>query len=94
MELSEEILNQIQEYASYFLTWQQIAVLVSIPEKDFKEEMENNKSEVYRRYTKGKTLSTLEINKNLVRLAKIGSPQAEILVKDDINKQQLAENDL
>lgn len=94
MELPEETLIKIQEYASYFLPWQQIAVLTDIPERDFKEEMMNFDSEVYKRYTKGKTLSTLDINKNLVRLAKLGSPQAEALVKDDINKQLLAENDL
>jgi hypothetical protein len=94
MELSQEQLAKIEEYASYFLAWQQIAVLLDIPEREFKTEMENCNSLVYRSYLKGKTSSQLEINKNLVRLAKLGSPQAELLIKDDINKQQLAENDL
>jgi hypothetical protein len=92
--ITSEQLDNIEEFASNFMTWRQIAILVDIPDNELKEKLLDKNSQIYIRYTKGKTKSILEINKRLVKLAKLGSPQAELLVKDDINKQLSAENDL
>jgi hypothetical protein len=92
--LSEEQLNQVEEFASNFMSWQQIAILLEFDEEGFRELMLDHSSAVYRRYLKGKTLSAYAISKSIVKLAKLGSPQAEILVRDDINRQANAENEL
>jgi hypothetical protein len=94
MNLSDEQLQKVEEYASCFLPWQQIAILLELNESEFKEELINKGSPIYKHYFKGKTVSAFEINKNMVRLAKLGSPQAELLIKDEINKQLNAEMDL
>ena len=94
MNLTDEQLNNIEEYASCFMTWQQIAVLIDVPESDFKEEISNRLSDSFKRYVKGQTRSHYEINKSITRLAKMGSPQAEMLVRSDILRQSNAESDL
>lgn len=94
MNLTDEQLDKIEEYASCFMTWQQIAVMIEVPEPDFKEEMSDRLSAAFKRYLKGQTKSHYEINKSITRLAKMGSPQAEMLVRSDILRQSNAENDL
>jgi len=94
MILSEEQLILISDYASNFMNWKQIAVLMDIDEEDFREQMLDKSSSVFKTYTKGKTKSTYDLNKKLVSLAKLGSPQAELLVRSDIERQLNEENEL
>lgn len=94
MMLTEDQLNLIEEYASNFLTWKQIAVLLHVDEDEFREMLADLNSPARKRYNLGKTKSAYEISKSLVRLAKLGSPQAELLVKTDITRQEDAEDDL
>lgn len=94
MNPTPEQLNFIEEYASCFMTWKQIAVLLDINPSEFRNLISDHNSEAYKRYTKGKTKSIFEINKGLVRLAKLGSPQAETLIRTDIIRQEEAEDEL
>lgn len=94
MNITPEKLDLIEEYASCFMTWKQIAVLLDFRQNEFREMISDQSSDVYLRYTKGKTKSIFEINKGLVRLAKLGSPQAESLIKTDIIRQEDAEDEL
>jgi predicted transcriptional regulator of viral defense system len=94
MNLTDEQLALIEDYASNFMTWREIAVLLEIDQQELRELLSDLKSPAYLRYKKGKTKSVYEINKYLVKLAKLGSPQAGILVKNDINRQEDAEDDL
>lgn len=94
MKITSEQLDKIEEYASCFMTWKQIAVLLDISQNEFMEMISDRSSDVYLRYTKGKTQSIFEINKGLVRLAKLGSPQAESLIKTEITRQEDAEDEL
>jgi hypothetical protein len=94
MNFSEDQLALIEDYAACFMTWQQIAILLDVDEHKFKDELGDRNSPAWKRYSKGKTRTAYEINKNLVRLAKLGSPQADILVKTDMNRQEDAEDEL
>jgi len=94
MILDSEQLDLIEDYSSNFMSWKQIAVLLDLNEEEFRDELLDRSSGAYKRYTKGKTLTTYAIAKSIVKLAKLGSPQAEILVREDINRQSEAENDL
>jgi len=58
----------------------------------FRKTARNCKSEIYKAYMKGRTQVKLEIRKNVIYLAKIGSPQAEILADKYIVDQKIAEN--
>jgi hypothetical protein len=92
--LTDEQLSLLEEYASNFMTWKQIVVLLQVDEEEFRDVISDRNSAERKRYDLGKTKSAYEISKSLVRLAKLGSPQAELLVKTDITRQEDAEDDL
>lgn len=94
MKLTEKQLLQIEEYASSFMTWTEIAILMGLNTNELKEELGDKKSPAYLSYQKGKLQSKHEINMKLTKLAKLGSPQAEILIRDEIKSQKIAESDL
>lgn len=85
--MDDELLLKIEEYAGYFLTFKEIASLTGI-EADVFNDAESSE---YKAYFKGKTLAKLEIRKNIVKLAKHGSPQAEQLTDKYISDQELSE---
>lgn len=76
------------------MTWQQIAVLMDVEEEEFRDMLNDRLSPASRAYRKGQTLSTFEISKSITRLAKLGSPQAQMIIRDDISRQSIAENEL
>ena len=84
-----EHLKLIEEYAGYFLSFHEIASITDINRDVFYDK----ESEEYKAYYRGKTLAKLEIRKNIIKLAKHGSPQAEQLADKYINDQQLSELD-
>jgi hypothetical protein len=85
--MNNDILLKIEEYAGYFLSFKEIASLVDIDADIFTD----TDSDEYKAYFKGKTLAKLEIRKNIVKLAKHGSPQAEQLADKYISDQELSE---
>lgn len=94
MNLSTEQIELIREYSSVFMTWQDIAILLQVDSIELRDELSDPGTEAHKAYHLGKTISNYEISKNLVKLAKLGSPQAEILVRENINRQENAENEL
>lgn len=88
---SDEQINQIQEYASLFLTIDEIAILLDVDICEFKKVVLSKKHPVYKAYNKGKLLTKIELRKNVIKMAKHGSPQAELLTEDYIKKQRLKE---
>lgn len=72
----EELIYEIKEYASNLMTIEDIAVLCGIDEDKFREQLSDKKSRVSIAYRKGKALTTLEIHKQEINLAKLASPVA------------------
>lgn len=91
MDVSEDILKLIEEYAGLFLTCEEIAALIDIEISEFTSEIYAKKGAVYRAYLRGKTFSKMEIRKNVVKMAKYGSPQAEAQAEKFIIEQELSE---
>lgn len=83
------MIEQIQEYAGYFLSCKEIAALLDIDPDVFRD----TDSPEYKAYYKGKTEAKLQIRKNIVKLAKHGSPQAEQLAEKYMSDQELSELD-
>lgn len=94
MELTDEQLALVEEYASAFLTFREIAVLIGVNVYQFCELMNDKDSPAFYRYFVGKTRAKYEIRKNIVDMAKKGSPQAEDLSQALIHDSEFDELDM
>lgn len=81
LELSTDQLAQVREYAGLFLSYEEIALLIDVNYDEFVRAVRNRKSDVYRAYLLGRTESKVDIRRNVINLAKKGSPQAEELAE-------------
>lgn len=79
MTLTDEQLSTVEEYAGVFLKPSEIAILLNLDESKFRFWCSQKDHPAYLAYQKGFLKSKLEIRKNVVKLAKLGSPQAEEL---------------
>ena len=75
-EYSEEILTQIEQYASIYLPISDMAVILDIPAEKLREDISNKKSEVSKRYFRGKATSKVKLHNQEMLLAYVGSPLA------------------
>jgi hypothetical protein len=91
MNISEDQLKQIFEYAGLFLSPEEIAVLIDVEVQPFITAVKSKKGEIYLQYMKGKTESKRAIRENVIKMAKHGSPQAEDLAEKYITEQKIAE---
>lgn len=80
MNFTDEQLAEIELMGSCFFTYKDIAVLLEVDPKELKEILEDQNSEVYKSYEKGRLKSELEVRKSVVDLAKRGSSQAQEMV--------------
>lgn len=94
MELTDEQLGLVEEYAAAFLTFREIAVLLGVNVYAFLELMKDKDSPVYYRFFLGKTKAKFEIRKNIVDMAKKGSPQAEELTLSLMHDAEFEELDI
>lgn len=85
------LLDQVEEYASLFFTVDEIALLIDRDPVDLRREIRHGKSELARRYQKGKLSTLLEMRRIMVQFAKKGSPQAEIILKEYHQKMEGSE---
>ena len=85
------LLDQVEEYASLFFTVDEIAVLIDRDPVDLRREIRHGKSELAKRYHKGKLSTMLEMRRIMVQFAKKGSPQAELILKEYYRKMEGSE---
>jgi len=93
MKINQEQLDLIEEYASNFLSFEEISIFLDIDYDIFLKLVKNKKNSVYEAYFRGKTKTKLEIRRNIVKMAKHGSPQAEQFVEKFIVEQEISERD-
>ena len=91
MNLTEQQLEEIKELSALLLEPEEIAVLMNIDIVSFFYEIESRKGKAYQAYFTGKTETKKTILENVIKMARHGSPQAEELTKEFMNKQKLAE---
>jgi len=93
MTLNQDELDKIQEYAGLFLKPEDIAVLLEKPEAHFKAECLIPGSEINKAYRKGQVEAKLKLHRPVIKMAELGSPQAELLADKYISEQLMAELD-
>lgn len=80
--------RQVEEYAGLFFTIDEICILCDLDPVQFRREIRAARTRLAKAYLNGKINSMLEIRRLTVEFAKKGSPQAEILVKEYIEKME------
>lgn len=93
MNFTDDELKKIEEYASLFLTYEEIAILLEKDYGQFLSVIKSKSSNAYQYYMKGKVKTKLELRKKIVKMALHGSPQAEMLVNQFIEDQEISETD-
>ena len=73
---SEEILTQIEQYASIYLKISDMAVILDISAEQLREDIADRSTEVSKRYHKGKAASKVKLLHQEMQLAYVGSPLA------------------
>ena len=76
LELTEEILTQIEQYASIYLKISDMAVILDIPAEQLRSAIADRTTEVSKRYHRGKATSKIKLLHQEMQLAYIGSPLA------------------
>lgn len=76
IDYTEEILSQVEQYASIYLKISDMAVLFDIPTEQLREDIADRSTEVSKRYHKGKAASKVKLLHQEMQLAYVGSPLA------------------
>ena len=84
----ETTLQQIEEYASLFFTIREISLLLDLDPDLLRREIRHGRSDIALAYQRGKLKNLVAIRKMTVEFAKKGSPQAEMLVKEYVEKME------
>jgi hypothetical protein len=93
MGLTEEQLTLLQEYAAALITPAEIAILLDISPSDRKSFSVRCRihegTQEYEAFHRGRLTTKLELRKNIIKLAKAGSPAAEPLAERFLQEQNL-----
>ena len=96
MILTEEQLERIREMGALFLSPHEVACLIGVEGSDRETFLEQfypeSDAPAYRAWKLGYTQSKYEIRKKVVSLAKMGSPQAEMLAEKYIEELEIDRN--
>lgn len=76
MEYSEDIVEQVEKYASIYLPISDIAAIIEVPPDVLREDIADKASPVSRAYMRGKAASKVKLRTQEMKLAMIGSPLA------------------
>lgn len=88
---SEEQIQKIGEYASLLMTITDIAVLIDIDEDFLRNDIAIKSSEVSKVYRLNKAQTILELHRQEIELAKLGSPISVEITNNYIINQQANE---
>lgn len=88
MQYSAEQLENIKELSSQLMRPEHIALLLEIDFEEFKRKIKHKGSEAYKAYETGKAETILELRKQEIKLAKLGSPLAVDMVHRFIVDQE------
>ena len=76
IEYSEDVLGQIEQYASIYLKISDMAVILDVPAEQLREDIADRTTEVSKRYHRGKAASKVKLLHQEMQLAYVGSPLA------------------
>ncbi len=96
MNLTEEQLERIREMGALFLSPREVACLLGFEGQEWVDFMDNliynTNHPAHKAWMLGRTESKYEIRKKVIALAKMGSPQAEMLAEKYIEEQEIDQN--
>ena len=92
MEYNSNQLEKVQEYAGLLMNVSDISVLIGVNEDMFREDIGNKNTAVSIAYRKGQIETVLELRKQEIEMAKLGSPLAVELIQKYIIDQKMSEN--
>lgn len=81
LQIDKEQLDEIEEYASTFLTPREIAILMGLHVSSFLQLLDHEYHPVSIRYKMGKVKAKYKLRKKTIDLAEMGSPQAQIMAE-------------
>lgn len=81
MHYSPEQLEKIKELASQLMRPDHIALLIGADPEELKRKIKHKGSDVYNAYETGKAETILELRKQEIKLALLGSPLAVDMVR-------------
>ena len=76
LEYSNEVLEQVEQYASIYLKISDMAVILDVPAELLREDIADRSTEVSRRYHRGKAASKVKLLHQEMQLAYVSSPLA------------------
>lgn len=76
MDYNAEQLETVEKLSSVFMKISDIALIIEVDEHALRADINNESSEVSRRYRRGKASSKLKILEQEMSLAQVGSPLA------------------
>lgn len=94
MELTQEQLKQVEEFAAYFFSTEEIAVIMELNQTWCRLMMLKDKSDFKDAYTRGQLRSEAEFRKSVFEMAKKGSAPAQILADKIMEKSRLRNIDV
>ena len=92
MEYNSIQLEKVQEYASLLMNVSDISVLIGVNEDSFREDINNKNTAISIAFRKGQIETVLELRKQEIDMAKLGSPMAVELIQKYIIDQKMSEN--
>lgn len=88
MQYSTEQLEKIKELSSQLMRPEHIALLLEIDYEEFRRKIKHKGSDAYKAYERGKAETILELRREELKLAKLGSPLAVDMVHRFIVDQE------
>lgn len=76
IDYTPQQLEQVEKLASIYMKITDIALVIEVDPDELRADISNEKSEVSRRYRRGKANSKAELLAQEMQLAKVGSPLA------------------
>jgi len=76
MDYQPDQLDHVERLASIYMKISDIALIIEVDPSVLRADIADEQTEVSRRYRRGKALSKVELHKQEMQLAKVGSPLA------------------
>lgn len=91
MEITPSVLEEIEKLAGLFLSPKAIAIIIQMDYDDFVDALDDESTEIHKRYYKGSYEAEATLRQSIIKLANQGSSPAQEMVRKYVEKQRNAE---
>lgn len=93
MQLTDEQIKTIEDYAAAFMAPEEIAVVIGVPVKELAAILSNKRHPAAIAYAKAKAMKKFELRQKVLQMAAYGSQSAGASVEQYIIEQHKSERD-